>query len=850
MSLIYRRRRTRSTLYLLVITLPMCWSNGVNAVQDVDYREPSPEIVELVRAPWLPVINVDPENKIVMQLGLNGLVPMERLARDEIRLAGLILNPETFAPNRPMYADRITLARIEDGLSMPVTGLPADPVILNVKWSPDGSWLALLIEEDKRVSLWKVDTRTAEAERWSDLRVHVGLSLKFFWASDSQSVWLKSVPQNLGDPPRASSVAEGPVVRVTRDKALPTQTYQDLLKTAQDVKKFEYYFSSQITQVKLNGDYSHVGNPGLFQSVQPSPDGKFLLVDRLVEPWSDMVTEDRFAYRWEVWTVVEGFLKTVASAPLGEDMPSNNSAVRSGARDGRWRSDKPATLVWVEAQDGGDIQRNVKIRDILYCLEAPFIGQPKTLARLSKRLGNVIWHSEDLALLILIDMREREIHFDRLYPDSGNKTPRRLITNRMGDRYKHSGYPLMTYNDNGLPILQTDDEAEHIYLIGEGGTQEGDRPFLVKFNLKTKKKKQIFRSSKPFYERPLRVLDAKWNQLLVKRESAEMPPHYFIWNSTEKFQRSVARVSNPHTLLDGMQRRTIKYKRSDKLELTANLYLPAGYDPARDGPLPTFIWAYPKSYNDPGNAAQTKFSPHEFYESRWYKPAIWVTRGYAVVDNPPMPIVGRENASPNDNFISQITLSAHALVNRLLRLGISEKGRIGIGGHSYGAFMAVNLLAHTDLFSAGIARNGAYNRTLTPFGFQNEDRILWQVPKVYLEMSPILQAQSIKEPLLLFHGLKDDNSGTFPMQSDRLFHAIQGLGGTARLVLFPHEAHSFRGEKSILHMLWEMEQWLDLYVKKDAINSGQNIVLQGDFPAIGEVWHVEQKEDDGEKEGE
>ena len=820
------------------------WSQGLNAIRDVQYGEPSPEIAELARAPWLPLAVVDPTRQFLLQLGVKGLVPMERLARDEIRLAGRILHPESLAPNRSLYLDRLTLVRIEGGPPMPVNGLPADPVILNVKWSPDGSWIALLVEEEEGVGLWKVNTRTAEAERWTQLRIHSGLGATIHWGSSSQSVWLKSVPENLEGPPQISPVSEGPVVRMTRERALPAYTFQDLLETVGDVKRFEYYFSSQITRVTLSGDTGQVGNAGLFRSFQPSPDGKYLLVERLVEPWSDMVTEERFGYHWEVWTVEEGFLKTVASAPLGEAMPSIKSAVHPGAREAEWRPDAPATLVWIEAMDGGDLRRNARIRDILYSLEAPFLGPPKILARLRHRLADVIWHSGDLALLVLLNGQAREVAFHRLFPDLGErKSPRRLITNKMGDRYKYSGYPLIAYNEKGLPILQTDDGANHMYLVGDGGTREGDRPFLVKFNLQTKKKEELFRSQPPFYERPHTLLDTKRNQVLVQRESTRMPPNHFVWNPEDKFERPVTRVSNPYLLLDEMQHRILRYRRSDNLQLTANLYLPAGYDPDRDGPLPTLIWAYPKSYNDPSNASQTTFSPYEFYEARWYRPAIWVTQGYAVVDSPPMPIIARDNASPNDDFIRQIKLSANALVSRLLRLGISEKGRIGIGGNSYGAFLAVNLLANTDFFSAGIARSGAYNRTLTPFGFQNEERFFWQAPDVYLQMSPIFRVRNIQEPLLLFHGRKDNNSGTIPIQSERMFHAIRGFGGTARLVLFPHEGHTFRGEKSILHMLGEMEKWLDLYVKKDAHNPNQRQWTQDDFPAVGEVWHIEDNEE-------
>jgi dipeptidyl aminopeptidase/acylaminoacyl peptidase len=384
----------------------------------------------------------------------------------------------------------------------------------------------------------------------------------------------------------------------------------------------------------------------------------------------------------------------------------------------------------------------------------------------------------------------------------------------MGDRYRHPGMPIITYNELGFPVLQSDKTGQLMYLLGEGGSVSGDRPFLDSFHLDTRRKNRLFRSQKPHFEHPVAFLNTDNLEMIIQRESRNEPPNYFRWNPGDKFHQQLTFNQNPFPELVKVQQKVLKYRRRDGLNLTANLYLPAGYNVKKDGPLPTLVWAYPKAYLNAGIAGQIKKSPYEFMEAKWNRPLLWVTRGYAIVDDPAMPILAEARGNPNDSFVRQLVESGDALVRELIKLGVSEPGKIGLGGHSYGAFMTANLLAHSDLFCAGIARSGAYNRTLTPFGFQSEERSLWEAMGVYLAMSPFLSANKINEPLLLLHGASDENAGTYPLQSERLFHAINGLGGHARLVKFPNEGHTLRGEDSIMHMLWEIEQWLDLQVRK------------------------------------
>ncbi|HYK56097.1 MAG TPA: prolyl oligopeptidase family serine peptidase, partial [Flavisolibacter sp.] len=249
------------------------------------------------------------------------------------------------------------------------------------------------------------------------------------------------------------------------------------------------------------------------------------------------------------------------------------------------------------------------------------------------------------------------------------------------------------------------------------------------------------------------------------------------------------------------------------INLTGDLYLPKGYDAKKDGPLPVIMWAYPREYKSADDAAQVRGSKYTFTRINYGSPIFWVTQGYAVLDNAEMPIVGEGGKEPNDNFIPQLHLNAHAAIQKLAAMGVGDSNRVAVGGHSYGAFMTANLLAHTKLFKAGIARSGAYNRTLTPFGFQAEERTYWEAPDVYQKMSPFTYANQIKTPILLVHGEMDNNPGTFPIQSERLYNAIKGHGGTVRYLVLPYESHGYSAKENILHLLWEQNQWLDKWVK-------------------------------------
>jgi dipeptidyl aminopeptidase/acylaminoacyl peptidase len=459
---------------------------------------------------------------------------------------------------------------------------------------------------------------------------------------------------------------------------------------------------------------------------------------------------------------------------------------------------------------GGDPGREAAQRDRVLTLAAPFTGEPATMATLAWRYAGIAWGSDGLALIQEDWWKTRRTRVWMLRP--GSQTPEVLFDRSSEDRYADPGFPLQVPNAWGRAVLQTADGGRTIFLSGEGASTEGDRPFLDALDLTTKKTRRLFRSEAPYYEDPLALLGTDGRYLLVRREAVEEPPNYFIRDLKTKQLRQVTRFPHPTPQLLGIHKELLRYARPDGVQLTATLYTPAGWKPA-DGPLPTVMWVYPQEFKSASAAGQVNDSPYRFVRAGWWSPVLWLTQGYAVVDNPSLPIVGEGDKEPNDSYVDQLVASAKAAVDEVVRRGVTDPRRVAIGGHSYGAFTTANLLAHSDLFAAGIAESGAYNRTLTPFGFQAEERDFWHASDIYMKMSPFLYANQIRRPLLLVHGQADNNPGTDPIQSDRFYSALKGNGATVRLVVLPYESHGYRARESVLHLLWESSNWLDTYVK-------------------------------------
>jgi dipeptidyl aminopeptidase/acylaminoacyl peptidase len=803
---------------LSAILLGSLFSN-IQAQTSLQYQKPPQAIIDLVDTRPTPRVEVSPQDSTgarwLLIESFSALPTIADLAQPEFRLAGLRFNPRTNGPSRGRYITSLMLQTLPNGDARSISGMPPDAKIRFPAWSPDARHVSFVNASDNPtdagLSLWIVDVASAQAHRVPGVTLNGVFSSPCGWSGDNASLICKTVPQARGSAPKSSEVPTGPVVQENLGRITPGATFQDLLKNPEDERIFDYYATSQIQIVHLDGTVKPIGEPGVIESASPSPDAHYVLIDQRHHPYSYLLPFGMFPERVLAINLATGSSKQLADKPLEDTIPNIHDAVEAGRREFDWRSDAPATLSWVEAADGGDPRKDVPIRDTVFLLDAPFDAAPRRLAELPVRFLGLAWGNAHLALVQEERWKDRKRIILAVSPDAPT-TPVKLFEGSFEDRYHDPGEPFQIMNASGRLVLQTTSDSHGIYFHADGASPEGDRPFVSVISAANGENKHIWQSADKFFESPVSVLDPAAPAILLSRESPDLPPNYYRKSLAKDDFKQVTFFPSPYGNSPLPKKRVLKYKRADGVDLSANLYLPPGYKP-EDGPLPTLIEAYPTEYKTRSAAGQMNGSPFEFTFLYWGSPIPFTTQGFAVLESATIPIIGEGQAEPNDTYVEQLVASAKAAIDEGARLGVVDRHRVAVMGHSYGAFMTANLLAHSDLFKAGIARSGAYNRTLTPFGFQNEERTYWQAPEIYYKMSPFSYADKIKTPILLIHGEADSNSGTFPLQSERLFSAIKGQGGTVRFVLLPLESHGYAGRESVLHMFWEMNNWLTTYVK-------------------------------------
>ena len=785
------------------------------------YLLPPPQIVATFDKPPLPQVIVSPTRQQLAVTMRKGNPTLAELARPTLRLAGSRVDPKNNAQHRNPGAYAITLKKIADGSETPVK-VPPNANLTNIRFSPDGAHLAFANITDTAIQLWIADTATGQAKMVSGSdRLNAATSEQdsdtCTWVHDNVTIICEIVPPDRGPAPVEPIVPVGPPTLENHDKAAPAPTYEDMIRTPFDETLFEYYFASQLAAVDTStGRRTLVGRPAIFESVSPAPNGEFVLVSKVKRPYSHLIPFDGFPQDVEIWNRRGEVARKVAEIPSREGVTL--TGVRTGPRDYRWRPDQPATIVWAEALDEGNLKNKVPFRDKVMTLAAPFAGTPSELTKTEYRYTGVSFTEKGIALVSESDRATRRVRTWLLEPGA---QPRKLWDRRQEDRYADPGTPVAR-GDNGTPagggggrggnrgaaILQNGDD---IYLSGEGAGPEGDRPFLDRLNLKTLATERLFRSDATSYETVVAPMTADAKALLTRAESRTDPPNYYTRTAGGDAKRAVTTFKDPQELFRGVERQFITYQRKDGVKLSATLYLPPGYKKGER--LPVIVWAYPREFSDTDTASQIVGSPNRFTLVAPGNTHMYLLfAGYAILDGPTMPIVG-PGETANDHYVEQLVSSAEAAIDKVVEMGVADRNRIGVGGHSYGAFMTANLLAHSRLFKAGFAESGAYNRTLTPFGFQSERRTFWEVPDLYGKMSPFFHADQVKDPILLTHGEMDDNSGTFPIQSERFYMALKGHGATVRYLTLPYEAHGYAARETHLHLIAEKIAWFDKYVK-------------------------------------
>lgn len=789
--------------------------------EKLTYQQPPEEILELVNAPTAPSVLIADDGEHMLLLYSDYYKTIAELSETELRLAGLRINPKTNIGSRTNYYNNIVVKKIGEKDGTQVEGLPKNPRLANFNWSPDQSKMAFTHTTSEGVEVMVLDVETAKATKLTDAHVNANMGDVINWFKDGESILVKMLP---GDRKPLVDVSEaipdGPTISANDGKKAQNRTYQDLLKNPNDEFNFEQLARSELYKVKLDGSKTKWKETDMYTSISFSPDGSYVMTVTLDKPFSYLVPYYRFPNTTNIFDKNGKLVKKMLEIPLIEDLPQGFMAERTGMRDLSWRNDKPATLVYVEALDGGDPQNEVPYRDEVFELEAPFNGQGKSILKTKNRFSWIQWGNDDIAIAHDRWWNDRNTKTYLFDPSNPEKEPKIISDRNYQDVYSNPGNFITKRNENGSWVLSLD-KNNNAYLLGDGYTEEGQFPFLEKMDLNTLKKTRLYTSKLEGKLERLIEYNPEKDQLLVRIESpSEYPNYYYKSVIKRKGPMQLTAFENPYQSIQNVHKEVITYKRDDGLELTGTLYLPVGYDMQKKEKMPMILWAYPREFKDKNSASQNTQNPNEFTYPYWGSPIYWVTRGYVVLDDASFPIIGEGDEQPNDTFRSQLVANAKAAIDAVDAMGYIDTERVAVGGHSYGAFMVANLLSHSDLFAAGIARSGAYNRTLTPFGFQSEERNYWEAPEVYYTMSPFMHSEKMKTPLLLVHGEADNNSGTYPMQSERYFNALKGLGATVRLVMLPKESHGYRAKESILHLLWEQDQWLEKYVKqKQEVNS-------------------------------
>ncbi|MDD3272835.1 MAG: prolyl oligopeptidase family serine peptidase [Bacteroidales bacterium] len=784
--------------------------------ENLNYQTPPKEILELADYERTPAVMIDSHNKFMIFTYRNTYKSLDELNQPELRLAGLRINPVVNISSTVTYINNLKIRKVGETSETQFVGLPSNPKISNIQLSPDEKNLAFTHTTDSGVELWVANIESRRANKLFKRYLNANMGNPICWSRDGSYLIVRVLPQNrraIID--ESKNIPNGPIVSISEGKVSQNRTYQDLLKNKNDEINFETIASSELWRVGLKeGDSNLFLKADIYASESFSPDGEFIMITTIEQPYSYIVPLNRFPQISRVYSKDGELIKEVNSVPLIEIQPKGFSSTRIGKRSMDWRADKPATLYFVEALDGGDQSVKAEYRDMMYTWEAPFNNEPKQMIKVPQRFAGVIWGDDNTAILrdMWYDTRMTSTYI--FSPSSLSLEPKMITRRNRQDVYSDPGSFETRKNQYGRYVLAI--ENGNLLLIGDGYTKEGQFPFIDEFNLKTLKTKRIYQSEyKDKKEDIISITDFKKGIALVRIQSKRDYPNYYLRNFRKKSDpQMLTNFPNPFKKLERVHKEVIKYRRNDGVVLSGTLYLPENYNKNSGEKLPLLIWAYPEEFKDASSASQSTHNPNEFTAPSYGSFVYWVVRGYAVLDDASFPIIGEGSDEPNDTFVEQLVANAKAAIDAVDSLGYIDRNRVGVGGHSYGAFMTANLLSHSNLFAVGIARSGAYNRTLTPFGFQNEQRNYWDAPNVYNTMSPFMNAFKMKTPMLLVHGEADNNPGTFTLQTERYFQALKGLGAPVRMVILPKESHGYAAKENILHLLWEQDQFFEKYLKK------------------------------------
>lgn len=665
----------RKPIQLFLVIVGALFAQAIQA--QTTYQTPPQSIADLFNAPPTPSVSFNKDGSMMMILERSDAPSIEDLAQPELRIGGIRINPATSGPSRSGSFFNVKIKNTRSGEEIQIAGLPQNPKMSGFSLSADEKYLAFTNTEASGISLWVVDMSTYHAKKLTDPIVNQVFGNSVAWLPDN-SIVIKAVNPNRGSVPKAPAAPAGPVIQETSGNAAPSRTYQDLLSNPYDEALFAYFMDSQLMKITLDGSKSPIGKPSMIKSMDLSPDGNYLLIESIQKPFSYLVPASRFPYSVEIWKSTGEMVKTLAQIPLDEVRPTGFDATVTGPRSINWRADQAATLYWVEAQDGGNPRTEVAERDIVYTLSAPFSGEKQKLAATSLRFGGIAWSDDSFAILNERWFASRTEKRSVINPSNPSQAPKVIIERSSDDLYNDPGDPIFTENQYGRSVLMR--KGDLLFMRSEGGSPEGSMPFLSTFNTATKEQKILWRSQAPFYERVVKVMNADATEFVTLKESTDIQPNYWLVNTRKRIApMQVTNFAHPYESIKGINKQLVTYKRKDGLNLSAVVYTPEGYDPAQDGRLPVLMWAYPREYKSAADAAQVRGSKYTFTRLSWGSPIYWVTRGYAIMDQTEMPIVGEGDQEPNDFFIEQLVANAEAAIDHIVEMGIGDRNKIAVG---------------------------------------------------------------------------------------------------------------------------------------------------------------------------
>ncbi len=799
----------RRILYFITVAAACC----LNLTAEVKYQKPAKEILDVLHAPASPFTSISPDKTHILLMDRRLYPGIDELAAPVHRIAGLRINPANNGPHAPgMVFTGMTVLNIDTGKQTRIA-VPPGARLGAPEWSPDGKRFAIANSTPSSIDLYLGSIQSAALRRVPGVRLNDTIGDPIAWWSGSRELLVRLVPAARGPVPKPPPAPSGPNVQESAGRSGPIRTYQDMLTSPYDELLFDYYCTAQLAAVDFATlRLAPVGEPAILAAAEPAPDGKHLLIGIVQRPYSYVHSFSSFPRETLVWDRAGKAIFTVHRRGLLDTVPIEG--VATGPRNISWRPNEPATLLWWEALDNGDPKNKVPNRDKLMMAKAPFTTSVEVTRTVHRAMG--VMHGEGgLALVNDYDRNGRWLTVTRIFLDDRGATPKTVWSRSMQDRYGNPGRPLTKRLPDGASIIHQ--SGDYVFLSGEGATPKGDRPFLDRMNIKTWTTERIFQAGEKGYESVVGLLADDGSRFVTSYEDPLTPPNLMVRVAGGDTRTPITNFTDPTPQLRQIKQQLVTYKRPDGVQLSFTLFLPPGYE--EGARLPTILYAYPLEYNDADTAGQIGGSTQRFVQMRGASHLFLLLNGYAILNNATIPIVG-DPETVNNTYVEQLVASAKAAIDTAVEMGVTDPNRVGVTGHSYGGFMTANLLAHCDLFRTGVARSGAYNRTLTPFGFQSERRTFWEARDVYMKMSPFTWADKINEPILLIHGEADNNPGTFPVQSDRLYQAVRGNGGTVRLVFLPHESHGYAAKESLEHVLWETQAWFDRYLK-DAKPAGR-----------------------------